>query len=138
MAATVNANPKLYALTEPLSMDDAREATTKVARQRAEAREQFEQAITDAAEAERQYRKALAVAFVTATGDTAAQKEANARKGAADDAYNRDLKAGLVKVAQERLNEIDAVRASLHRLIEWSRAIDPMAGRQPSEFQRAA
>lgn len=131
-------NPKLYSLTEPLDMDDAREATKALGRQRQDAREHFERAIEKAADAERDYRKTLAFCFVKAEGDTAAQREANARAAAADASYKRDLKAGLVKAAQERLNEIDAVRASLHRLIEWSQRIDPLGSTQPQDFRRAA
>ena len=129
-------NPKAYTLTDPLDMEDARAAVRDLAEKREQALKDLEEAVEESAAAERDYRKALAVAFVTATGDTAAQKEANARKGAADDAYKRDLKAGMVKVAQERLNQIDGVRASLHRLIEWSQKINPTGEqREPTEPQ---
>jgi hypothetical protein len=126
-------NPSRITLDDPvflrdaLDVDDARTAARTLAEQRKEARRFLEQRIERAADAKREYRKALAQAFVTADGSTAAQREANAKEVAADMEYQRDLAEGMVKVAHEKLAEIDGERASLHRLLEWSMRVDPNA-----------
>ena len=127
------ANPQAFTMAErnkllaPLDMEDARQAYRESGRQRFDARAALEVAIDHAADAEREYRKGLAQAFVRAEGDTAAMREADARSRAADLSYARDKARDMVKAAQERLNEIDANRQSLNRLVEWSQRIDPMA-----------
>ncbi len=122
----------------PLDYHDAREAYRVLGEQRKSAREAYERAFDRSADAEREYRKALAQAFVSVEGGTAAEREANARAKVSDLSYQRDLSAGLIKVAHERLNEIDAHRQSLNRLVDWSRAIDPMAAEQREPHVRSA
>ena len=131
-------NPKLYQLSDPLDMEDARAAYKALGEQRKSAREAYERAFDRSADAEREYRKALAQAFVSVEGGTAAEREANARAKVSDLSYQRDLSTGLIKVAHERLNEIDAHRQSLNRLVDWSRAIDPMAAEQREPHVRSA
>jgi hypothetical protein len=111
-------------------MEDARAAYKVLGEQRKSAREAYERAFDRSADAEREYRKALAQAFVSVEGGTAAEREANARARVSDLSYQRDLSAGLIKVAHERLNEIDAHRQSLNRLCEWSMKLDPLATEQ--------
>jgi hypothetical protein len=120
-------NPSAYSLERPLDLDDARQAARVLAENRKVARQEFEAAVIRAAEAKREYRKGLAIAFVSAEGDTAAMREADAKQRAADLEKTRDVMEGMVKVAQEKLAEIDGERASFHRLLEWSSRIDPMA-----------
>lgn len=130
-------NPALLTLTEPLDMEDARAAYKALAEQRKKGREGLERAFVQSAEAEAAYRKGLAQAFVVVEGATAAEREARAREKVADLSYERDLKSGLIKVAQERLHEVDAHRQSLNRLVDWSRSIDPLAGEQRPELRNA-
>lgn len=114
-------NPSALTLRNPLDLDDAREAARRLAEIRREAEHFHEQMTEQAAEAERTYRKALARAFAQHAGEgTAAQREATARAAVADEAYERDLKAGMVKVALERLRGLEGERAQLRALMEWS------------------
>jgi hypothetical protein len=112
-------NPAALILSDPLDLDDAREAARALSRQRREAERFHERLTEEAAAAERSYRKAYAEAFVKATG-TAAEREAKARSEASDAAYARDLKAGMVKVAAERLRGLEGERSMLKTLMEWS------------------
>ena len=81
-----------------------------------------------AADAERDYRKKLAEMFVTAEGGTAAAREADARAGAAEAAYERDIQAALVKVMQEKLRGLEGERSMLKTLMEWSMKADATPG----------
>ena len=128
----MSAPPQLYTLLEPLDMEDARAAYKELGRQRKDAQDAYKRAFIEAAEAEGEYRKALAHAFITVEGATAAEREANARAKVTDFSKARDIKAGQIKVAHERLNEIDAHRQSLNRLVEWSQRLDPLASEQPN------
>jgi hypothetical protein len=130
--------PQPFTLSEPLDFEDARQAGKELARQRKEAREEFERRLEQAAEKQRLKRLALAKAFVEATGDTAAAREADAKKRAADAEYEHALAEGLVKAAQQRMEELDAHRATFHRLVEWSMRLDPFAQEQRETPRRAA
>jgi hypothetical protein len=106
-------------MRNPLDLDDARHAARRLAELRRTAEDEHEKAVERAADSERLYRKAFARAFVQATG-TAAEREAKARSEAADAAYKRDLDAGMVKVAAERLRGLEGERSMLRSLMEWS------------------
>jgi hypothetical protein len=112
-------NPSALTLKHPLDLDDARTASRRLAELRRDAENQHEKLTKEAAEAERQYRKAYAQAFIQASG-TAAQREAEAKSAAADEAYERDLKAGMVKVQVERLRGLEGERSQLKSIVEWS------------------
>lgn len=126
-------------LHEPLSMLDAREALQVLSKQRRMAETELRDQIDKAATAEMAARKALAQAFVSAEGGTAAEREANARSIASSFFYKRDLETGLVKACQERLHGLDGERASLHRLVEMSIALIRATemGSQPAWKQAA-
>lgn len=113
-------NPSSLTLREPLDVDDAREAARLLARQRRAAEDWHRELTEQAAEAEAEYRRALAGEFAKVEGGTAAEREAKARAGVADRSYQRDLKAGMVKVAVERLRGLEGERAMLRALTEWS------------------
>lgn len=109
-----------YRLDEPLSMDEARKASRAAAENRRNAETNLEAAIREAADKERTYRRELSIAIVKAEG-TAAAREITARSDAADAAYDRDVAAGMVKVAEQRLRGLEGERAMLRQLIEWSK-----------------
>jgi hypothetical protein len=134
-------NPRTFTIEDPLDMDDCRRASRKLAELRREAERRHEEAVTKAAEAERDYRRELARAHVQAEGGTAAAREAAARAHCADAAYLRDLSAGMVRVAQERLRGLEGERSMLKSLIDLSgRILDrtepPVQG--PTYGRRAA
>jgi hypothetical protein len=122
-------NPRPLALEEPLDVDEARKAARILARQRRDAEEAHEAQVEKAAEAERQYRKAYAKAFVAAEG-TAGEREAKAKSESADEAYARDVAAGMVKAYAERLRGLEGERSMLKSLVEWSARLDPFAVEQ--------
>lgn len=112
-------NPSALTLKHPLDLDDARIASRRLAELRRHAEDEHERMTREAADKERVYRKAFATAFVQAEG-TASEREAVARSESADEAYERDLAAGLVKVQVERLRGLEGERAQLRALVEWS------------------
>lgn len=112
-------NPAALTLEHPLDIDDARRASRRLAELRRDAEDRHEALTEEAAEAERAYRKAFSVAFIQAQG-TAGEREAKAKAAAADEAYVRDLKAGMVKVQVERLRGLEGERSQLKSLTEWS------------------
>lgn len=113
-------NPAALTLEEPLDIDDARQAARAMGTARREARKDYEKRIKEAADKKREYRKAKALAYVTADGPDAHARKADVEKRAADAEFAMELAEGMVKVAAEKLEEIDGERASLHRLMEWS------------------
>ena len=114
---------KPLTLAEPLSIDDGRQAAQAISRQRRSVEESLEQAVKDAADAEVEYRKAYANAFIDADG-TAAEREAKAKKASAKECRERDIKAGMVKVMQERLRGLEGERSLLKSLIDWSAGLN--------------
>jgi hypothetical protein len=119
-------NPNPLTLEQPLDIDDARRASRALATLRRDAEDALEKRTEEAAEKERQYRKAYATAFIQATG-TAAEREAVAKSEASQEAYERDLAAGMVKVGVERLRGLEGERSQLKSLTEWSMRLDPAA-----------
>jgi hypothetical protein len=112
-------NPAALTLEDPLEIDDARIASRRLSVQRRAAEEQHEQLTQKAAEEERNYRKAFAKAFIQAEGIDAVSK-AKAEAETAEQAYKRDLAAGMVKVTVEQLRGLEGERSQLKSLIEWS------------------
>lgn len=112
-------NPAALTLEQPLDIDDARRASRRLAELRRDAEQAHEDFTREAAEKEMAYRKAFAEAFIQATG-TAAEREAVAKALAAEEAYARDIAAGMVKVQVERLRGLEGERSQLKSLTEWS------------------
>jgi hypothetical protein len=133
-------NPAALRLEQPLEIDDARRASRRLAELRREAEDSHETMTKEAAEAERVYRKKYAEEFIRATG-TAGEREAKAKAESADEAYVRDLKAGMVKVQVERLRGLEGERSQLKSLTEWSMRLNLDERAQASQghtFGRAA
>lgn len=112
-------NPVALHLERPLEIDEARTAARRMAEQRREAENALQTQVEKAAETERAYRKAFSEAFVNAEG-TAAAREAEAKAASADECYQRDLAAGMVKVQTERLRGLEGERSMLKSLVDWS------------------
>jgi hypothetical protein len=112
-------NPVALHLERPLEIDEARTAARRMAEQRREAENALQLQVEKAAETERAYRKAFSEAFVAAEG-TAAAREAEAKAASADECYQRDLAAGMVKVQTERLRGLEGERSMLKSLVDWS------------------
>ena len=124
---------KPFQFEEPLDMDEARTALKAIARARRQAREWFQQATLNAAEKERAYRKARAREWPQVAG-TAEEKKDAVNDRTADLRYERDVAVGVVKAALERLEEVDAERASLHKLVEWSMKVAPLGIAPAAEY----
>lgn len=126
-------NPIPMSLTEPfrfrqpLDMDDARDALRECANARRQAREWKQKAMHEAAVAEHNYRKARAQAWARSpSGMIAKEREDWVNDETAEARQKRDLGLYLVKAADERLAEVDADRASVHRLVDWSMKVAPV------------
>jgi hypothetical protein len=132
----MSGNPTPLTLAQPLDIDDAREASRRLSTQRREAERTLETLTRDAAEKEAEYRKALAIAFVTAVG-TAAEREALARADVAEKSMARDISAGMVKVQAERLRGLEGERSMLKSLIDWSSRINEEPREQAARYATA-
>lgn len=126
-----------YRLDEPLAMNEARTASRAAAENRRNAESNYEAAIREAADKERTYRRRLAIEIVKAEG-TATAREFVARSEAADTSYDRDVAAGMVKVAEQRLRGLEGERAMLRQLIEWSKEEHMKVLLQGVPMERAA
>lgn len=113
-------------LEDPLDEDEARRAYKISAEQRRDARKDLISALKALAQAENHYRKGKAIAYKTVEAATAGERDTKVDSMSADDRQARDDAKSDVKAAEERLEEIDAGRQSLNRLVEWSMKIDPM------------
>jgi hypothetical protein len=135
---TAVAHPEPMTLRDPLSIDDARDSLRAVADLRRHAEAELRAQVERSATAEADYRRALATAFVTVEGGTAAEREARPRAAVADLSYQRDLQAGLVKACLERIQGLDGERASIHRLVEYSMQLVRATEQQPAPSWSAA
>lgn len=116
-----------YQLKQPVDLLDARMMARELALQRRKARKQYEDALILAADAHLKFRRAKKQAWLHAEGRTAEERKVDAEDRAAEAEKEWALQEGWVKSRQERLNEVDAERASLHKLMEWSMKLDPYA-----------
>jgi hypothetical protein len=121
-----------FSLEQPLDYEDARSAARTFAEQRSEARKMLESAYGELAEGEANYRRARRRARAEAPrverGEvTAGDRDDEVDAATAEERETRDVAKYKVEAIKERLEEIDATRASFHRLIEWSARIDPAA-----------
>lgn len=130
-------------LGDPLDYADAREGLRDLARRRRAARAQRERAHADLAEAEREYRKAKAQAYVVVKASetegqklTAGERDTRVEEATADLHFARNIAQGMLKSAEELLDEVDAERASLHRLMDWSMK-EPAGNEAPNAIAQA-
>lgn len=126
-----------FSLEQPLDYEEAREAARTFARQRAEAREMLESAYAEQAQAEKEYRQArqrarLAAPKVERGEVTAGDRDDHVDAETSDERETRDRAKFKVEIVKERLEEIDATRASFHRLVDWSATIDPASAEDRS------
>src|SRR5690349_624059 len=106
-----------------LTLDDYRAQSRQLHVARNDARRDYERYATEAAESEREYRQQLAIAFANAKreeGVTAAQAELEAHAQASEARLKRDLAQSLAKSALLRIEAIEADRATLRSIGEWS------------------
>lgn len=108
---------------ERMSVQEAREAAHKIARQRRDAEENLKSCVQEAADAEHKYRKGLAKAILEAEG-TQAVREAVARSETASLARDRDIARGMERVAQERLRGLEGERSILKSLMDWNARLE--------------
>lgn len=127
--------PQPMTLTEPIDFEDAREALKALASKRKAYRKELEKATSRLVEAERDYRKGRATARVQCESTTAADRKEEIDGNTADLRHARDGAEWGVKIVQEKLEEIDAQRASVHRLVDWSMKLDPFAQEQRNPMQ---
>jgi len=91
----------------------------------------FEAAVKNAADAEAFYRSQLAVKFAEyrAAGKGVEESTTLARADVSVHSRERDYRAGVLKLAAERLEDARDSRRSLWRLVEWARERDLIAAR---------
>jgi len=92
---------------------------------------EYETAIKNAADAEAFYRSQLAVKFREHrdAGKGVEESTTLARADVAVHSRERDYRAGVLKLAAERLEDARDARRSLWRLVEWARERDLIATR---------
>ena len=122
--------PQPMTLTEPIDYEDARQALKALAQQRKTYRQELEEATSRLVDSEREYRRGRATARVKCEATTAADRKEEIDGATADLRHVRDGAEWGVKIVQEKLEEIDAQRASVHRLVDWSMKLDPFAQEQ--------
>lgn len=116
-----------FSLEQPLDYEEARAASRTFAEQRQEARKMLESAYAEMAEAERVYRVSRRTERARAQGDTGKERDEWVDAETAGQRLERDRAKFKVEITKERLQEIDATRASFHKLVEWSAKVDPNA-----------
>jgi hypothetical protein len=113
---------------EPYDYAGARRAVMSATRERRQAERDFRAAVKEKGEAQAEYRRLKARATLEAKkehGSTIAETLAQGTEPVAAAYERRIIAEGLEKAAGERLRLCSEDRASLHRLIEWSRESDP-------------
>lgn len=112
---------------EPLSYEQASQWVNLLARERAQLVDKLRLAVETAAQTEASYHEAKAKAMVRLRAEKVGVTEAQERvKGEVVVALeNRELANHKVTIFRERLATVDAQRASLHRMIEWSMTVLP-------------
>lgn len=112
-----------------LSLDEFRRQSRALHDARIAARRDYERYCEQEAEADRQYRTALATAFAEckAQEQTAAQAELEAHSRASDAKLKRDLAKSMAKSALLRIEQLEADRANLRSIAEWSQRIEGVA-----------
>jgi hypothetical protein len=113
----------------PLDLATFRTEARKIAKARRDAVDAIVTQIDLAAEAEGVYQKAKVTAWATLKkANKTATEAAAVLKGQPDVVTaqkDRDIQRDLIKVGYARLDTLDAERATLHRIAEWSMKINP-------------
>lgn len=93
---------------------------------RSAARRDYVRYSEEEAEADRQYRMTLASAFAQCKANdmTAAQAEVEAHARASDAKLKRDLAKSMSKSALLRIEQLEADRATLRVVADWSQRIE--------------
>ena len=112
----------------PYDFHDAFNKTVTFHTARKQAIEDYDAALKAAADAKHDYRKAKAIAWVTAAaeGGTADAKKIRAEELAADAEKAMAYADAGAKAAKERLDAVEADRAMANQLIQWSMRLAPM------------
>lgn len=112
-----------YEFEQALEIDDARRGLHLLSEQRRQARSWLQRAIKDRAEKEKTYRQERARCWARSPEGTAKEREDKVNAETTQFRFERDVAEGVVLGAKERLEEIDADRASMHRLVDWSMSL---------------
>lgn len=109
-----------------LTLPEFRRKANAMQQARSEARRDYARYAEQEADQDRLYRQTLAQAFAKAkSGDaTAAQAELQAHADAADFKHARDLAKAMAKAALLRIESLEADRATLRSVAEWSQKVD--------------
>lgn len=117
-----------------LDFAEVQRAARALGEKRREARRAYEEQSQAAADADRDYRRVFAVAFTRARagsdsepGRSVAEAEALAASEAAEAKHRRDIAQSLAKSALLRIEELEADRAMLRQLGDWSQRIEGVA-----------
>jgi hypothetical protein len=109
-----------------LSLDEFRAKSNQLHQKRSEARRDYERYAEAEAKADKDYRVTLATAFAQAKAKemTAAQADIEAHSMASDKKLERDLAKSMAKSALLRIEQLEADRATLRSIAEWSQRIE--------------
>lgn len=109
-----------------LTFDQVRKAAHLLGEKRRAARADYEHRTREAAEAERDYRKTKAIAFTKARDGEkgVGESEIIADHHSADARYRRDIAQSMVKASLLRIEELEADRAMLRQLGDWSQRME--------------
>ena len=109
-----------------LSLDEFRRQSRTLQTNRTKAREEYEAHTVEEAQADHDYRVKRATAFASckALGMTAGQAEIQADAEAAPLRLKRDLAKSKAKGSLLRIEELEADRATLRSIAEWSQRVD--------------
>jgi predicted nucleic acid-binding Zn-ribbon protein len=114
-------------------LDEAIEDLRRLSRQLHGALDWLRDTAPDSADKERQYRKAKALAWVTRTEGTAAQRAALVDADTADLRYERDLTEKLERAALEKVRAIRQEISAYQSLMAANRAEAEFARTGPQE-----
>lgn len=109
-----------------LSFDEIRSAAHDLAELRRQARRDYEKRSLEAAEAEREYHQRKAVEFAKARSQEkgVGESEIIANGESAGKRHARDVAQALAKAALLRIEELEADRAMLRQLGDWSQRME--------------
>jgi hypothetical protein len=109
-----------------LSFEEIRAAAHDLAQRRRDARADYEDWVEKAANAENAFRKKLAIelAKFRASEKGVGESEILANAEAADERRQRDIAHGMAKAALLRIEELEADRAMLRQLGDWSKDLE--------------
>lgn len=109
-----------------LSFEEIRAAAHELAKRRRQARTDYVARSEEAADAEREYHKSKAIAFTKARANEkgVGESEILANADSADARHTRDVAHALAKAALLRIDELEADRAMLRQLADFSRELE--------------